>query len=145
MATILAKADTEKNRLYVTLSGKMILQDAEKIHKLIRTEVDKLRPGFTVLNNSFDLEPVEVKVQMEMVKAIKYIIKGQPSKIARIAKPLISLMFFRFSSLLGYKVKVFSSIVEAEKYLNGEIPAAIRTSFLSSRQLDKQYSNNVAV
>ena len=145
MATILVKADTEKNRLYITLSGKIILQDADTIHKFIRTEVDKLQPGFTVMNNCLDLEPVDVKVQMEMIKAVKYIINGKPSKIARIAKPLISLMFFRISSLLGYKVKVFSSIVEAEKYLNGEIPVPARSQFLSSRTQDTQYSSNIAV
>jgi hypothetical protein len=62
------RANLAKNRLYLKLVGAMSDDDAKKVHDAILAEIQKLKPGWAVVNDISELKPASEKAS-EWLKA----------------------------------------------------------------------------
>src|SRR5262249_60773313 len=56
--TLEARADLVRNRLYMRLTGFMSEADARRAADAVIAEMEKLRPGFAIINDIRELKPV---------------------------------------------------------------------------------------
>ena len=119
MPHIEVKADPFKNRLYMKLIGLSSPERARELkHKLSR-ELKKLKPGFTMLNDSRRLLLEPGTIQPMIYEIMRLIADVKPQKIARIVGDKPGVELDKISKLAGYEAKVFDSITKAEEYLDG--------------------------
>jgi len=67
--TYAIRADGPRNRLYVRMAGFMTDPDAIRVADAIIAEVQKLRPGFAVINDIRDLKPTTQTATEQMRRA----------------------------------------------------------------------------
>jgi len=65
------RADVVKNRLYARLAGFKTDEDAVRVADTIILEIQKLRPGFSVINDIRELKPASPTASAHMRRAQK--------------------------------------------------------------------------
>ena len=117
MPLIELKTDIEKNRLYMRLVGLPTPTEARKLLKKLRVELRKLKPGFTLLNDSRMLMLKEGDVPETIAEIMLEIAAGKPSKIARVVNEIAGIPLQKISSKVGYQAEVFDTVKKAEEFL----------------------------
>lgn len=114
------EADTEKNRLYITLSGKVDEKEAEDSMLFVVKEVHKLKPGFDVITDFSGLESADNNTRKALRGAMDYLSLHGVGRVVRIvggAKAML-LKFADFTrGFKGYKVMYVPTMEDAEKKL----------------------------
>ena len=118
MPLIEVKADVEKNRLYIRLVGLPSHARARELKQKLIVELAKLKPGFTLLNDSHGLLLEPGTIQPLVYDIMKTIAAAKPAKIARVVSEKSGGELDKLSRLAGYQAGVFDSIERAEEYLD---------------------------
>ncbi len=118
MPLVEVKADVEKNRLYMKLIG---LPTPAKAHGLLyrlKVELSKLKPGFTLLNDSRMLMLKEGDVPEIIAEIMQEIAARKPSKVVRVVNEVAGVPLAKISSEVGYQAAVFNTVKKAEEFLD---------------------------
>ncbi|HHE46257.1 MAG TPA: hypothetical protein ENL08_00965 [Bacteroidetes bacterium] len=118
MPLIEVKADVEKNRLYMKLVGLPTPEKAVELKSRLIIELRKLKPGFTMLNDSRGLLLEKGNITGMVTEIMQAIAAGKPSKVARVVNELAAEPLEEISTNVGYQVRVFDSVQKAEKFLD---------------------------
>lgn len=114
------KADTEKNRLIITLTGQMDKKNAETAQQILISEVGKLKPGFVVINDISGLSCSHVPA-LAILKDISLFLRAQQAgKIIRIvgqAKTGKTQFDRATQNLDSYEPIIVESMQDAEELL----------------------------
>jgi hypothetical protein len=118
------KADPDRNRLYVTLKGRMTGKDAKQASARVISDLKKLKPGFDVITDISEFEPVTQKETELLVQAHKLFIKKGVGRVTRVIgselKAVVAnIQFERVSRKSNIVAKCFDSVGDAECYLDG--------------------------
>ena len=113
------KIDVKKNRLYITL-GVMEPGEPQQAADAIISDIDKMRKGFTIINDISQLKIVDEADQAHILRAQEHALKAGVSRVVRVvgASMLAQLQMDRKSKEAGYKADFFKSIEDAEKALD---------------------------
>lgn len=115
------RADTEKNRLYVTI-GK--LDDETEMEAVADEVVDactRLKPGFDCLTDLREYEVEDEIHERYIYRAQKAMVDAGVRKVVRVRKQFGSLGHFQFdktSVRAGYHAQNATSLEEAERLLD---------------------------
>lgn len=113
------KADTLKNRLYITVDGTIESSEVEVYKSNVKKCVSMLKSGFTAF---MDLRKAEVFDQesMAQLQGTKEIaVAAGLSKSAMVVEsPILKMQMNRNFKDVGPQDKAFNSIEEAEKFLD---------------------------
>jgi hypothetical protein len=123
MGEFLARVDAEKNRIYFKITGYLTLDQAEQLREDYRSAVARCKPGFTVLTDVVDYKPGSPEVQDIVVSCAEIDGNAGCSKVARVVgnKPLGGMQIDRLaSSVATYPARHFSTVAEAEAYLDSD-------------------------
>ena len=123
MAEYSTRIDREKNRIYITISGYLSREGAEKLKEEYRAAVSGCSPGFTVLTDAREFKPGSSEVQ-EIVTAMS-VLDGEAGcrKVARVVgnKPLGGMQIDRLAKTVAtYPARNFETVAEAEVYLDSD-------------------------
>ncbi len=112
-------SDNKKNRLYVVLKGAMSDGLAKEMADHTIEEAKKLTPGFTVINDISELEPITEIGAKEIKRAQAFLGYKGVKRIIRVVSPAMDLARKQFEAApQGYPAaNTASSIEEAEKML----------------------------
>jgi hypothetical protein len=105
---IKVSANNLENRLYMTLSGSIDLNDALETIRQIRLEVAKLEPGFDVINDIRFLKIANLQAALKIKQGSKIIENAGAKRVIRVvgSSTFAVKVFAKFSSLIGSKTKV---------------------------------------
>src|SRR5215813_4424083 len=78
------RADTVRNRLYSRLAGFMTDDDAVRVADTIILEIQKLRPGFAVINDIRELKPASPTASEHMRRAQKASVEHGSGRVIRV-------------------------------------------------------------
>lgn len=120
MGEYIVRADTAKNRLYITLRGFLTDSEVKAAADTVIAEASKLRPGFDAINDITTFEPVSPEGTAEMVRAQQFVKTHGVRRIIRIQPQpsLGGLQLRRKAKEIGYEADTATSIEEAEKLLD---------------------------
>ena len=115
------KSDIEKNRLYITITGTLSVEEAEKAKKLIFREIETLKPNFDVINDisKFIRGADEAGPVLKEIMAI--LINKNVNKVVRVVGTSKTglLQFANYSIQAdSYKLNYVPTLEEAEKLLD---------------------------
>ncbi|MDY7031867.1 MAG: hypothetical protein SVY10_08150 [Thermodesulfobacteriota bacterium] len=118
------RSDISKNRLYVTLDGYFTDNETKEAADRVIMEVNKLKPGFDIINNISTVKPTSPKGTEDLGRAIQYLADYGIRRAIRIVPSsyFAASQFSRVSSEIGgYDVHTASSMEEAERMLDGKV------------------------
>jgi ethanolamine utilization protein EutP (predicted NTPase) len=122
MEKIKVLANTEKNRLYIALSGSFDIEDTVPVINRINHEVAKLRPGFGVINDIRFLNHVDIAAAKRIKKGTTILKEHGAKHLVRVVggSTLSIKIFAKFANLTkrGLKISYVPTPEEAEKILN---------------------------
>ena len=78
------RADIRKNRLYLRLCGFMSTDEAKQVYDTIMKEIQKLRPGFAVINDIRELKPTFQGATEHMRRAQEESFKRGQGRVIRV-------------------------------------------------------------
>jgi len=108
------EADQAKNLLILHLEGFMTDEELKRGAEDVISEVDKLKPGFVVINDISKMKPASQVGAEEIKKAQIHVVKKGVSKIIRITdNPISKMQFNRTGKEAGYIAEEAKSIEEA--------------------------------
>jgi hypothetical protein len=115
------KSDIEKNRLYITITGTLSVEEAEKAKKLIFREIETLKPNFDVINDisKFIRGADEAGPVLKEIMAI--LISKNVNRVVRVVGTSKTglLQFANYSIQAdSYKLNYVPTLEEAEKLLD---------------------------
>ena len=115
------KKDIEKNRLCITLSGILTLEEAKKIKGMIEVEINSLQPGFDLINDisKFILGHDETGNILKEIMLL--LIEKKVNRVVRvIGTSKTGLIQFANNSLPieSYKLSYVPTLEEAENILD---------------------------
>jgi hypothetical protein len=117
---ITSKADIEKNRLYIILSGVIDVAEAKKAMLPIVKEAHKLKPKFDVITDFSGLKSADNRTKKILRSIMNYLSLQGVGRVVRIvggAKAML-LKFADFTrGFKGYKIDYVPTIEDAEKKL----------------------------
>ncbi len=115
-------ADVAKNRLYMILGGFFQDEEVEKAVDKVMEEVNKLKPGFDVINDISEFKPASPKAAEEIKRGQLFVVQNGMRKTIRIfgESVIAEAQFDRQSKASGYKADTAASIAEAERILDGK-------------------------
>jgi len=115
------KSDLTKNILYITLEGFLSDEIVKTAADLTINEINKLKPGFSIINDISSFKPATAKGAEEIKRAQVYASAKGVSRIIRVVKQshLGAMQFSRTAKDAGYDNEIASSVEEAERMLNG--------------------------
>lgn len=123
MGEFSVRVDAEKSRIYFKILGYLTLDQAEKLREDYRAAVARCKPGFTVLTDVADYKPGSREVQDIVVSCAEIDGNAGCRRVARVVgnKPLGGMQIDRLaSSVATYPARHFSTIEEAEAYLDSD-------------------------
>jgi hypothetical protein len=117
-------ADVVRNRLYVVLDGFFSDEEAKEVTDLVIGEIDKLRPGFDVINDISKFKPLTPAGVQEIARAQRFTEAKGVRRIVRISsESVIGGMQFERVSHKSYdhsQANFASSVEEAEHMLEND-------------------------
>jgi hypothetical protein len=115
-----ARANIEKNRLYIKLEGFFSDEVARNAAETIFAEIDKLQPGFAVINDVSNFKPGTPTGAKEIVRVQTYEQEHGVGRIVRIVGQEVigKMQFERMSKETDIKVEFATSLEEAERLLD---------------------------
>lgn len=112
------EADENKNRLYLRLGTKSE-GDVETFIRVLKDEISKLTPGFTVLTDLSDYMPLRQVDAQFIITAQEIMIKKGMGMSARVANSaVVKMQMERRAKETEYPARTVSTIVEAEAFLD---------------------------
>ena len=116
------RADVMKNRLYLRLVGFMTDEQAVMVADQIIAEIQKLRPGFTVINDISGLKPASPIATEHLRRAQEASARRGHGRIIRIVgdQALTQMQWNRTlkASSQGAAAEVATTLAEAERMLD---------------------------
>jgi multidrug efflux pump subunit AcrB len=113
----LANADSNKNRLYIKLSGNMNQDEVKKAADSVIAEAKKLKKGFSVINDISEFKPTSQDATTELQRAQEYLKMAGVTKIIRVVNDA-KIANMQLNRTGGYKADTVCSLEEAEKLLD---------------------------
>lgn len=115
------EADLNRNLLILHLEGFMSDDELKRGAIDVMRESDKLKPGFSVINDISKMKPASQVGAEEIKKAQMYVMQKGVHKIIRITDdPISKMQFNRTSKQAGYIAEYASSINEALGMIDGK-------------------------
>jgi hypothetical protein len=114
------RADIPRNRMYVRMVGFMTDDDARRVADAIIAEIQKLRPGFAVINDIRDLKPTSPTASDHMRRAQEASVKHGCGRVIRvIGEQVITQMQWNrtLKAVRGSGAEAAASVEEAERML----------------------------
>ncbi|MDY7031865.1 MAG: hypothetical protein SVY10_08140 [Thermodesulfobacteriota bacterium] len=124
MGRLEVRSDIFKNRLYMKLEGYFTDGEVKEAADKVIKEVDKLKPGFDIINDISTFKPASPKGINDIQKAIKYCSDYGLKRAMRIAPSsyFAASQFSRISKEVGgYDVETVASLEEAERILDKNV------------------------
>lgn len=115
------RANAAKNRLYLKLEGTMSEDDARKVYETILAEIEKLKPGWAVVNDISALKPADDKASEYLRKAQAASAKAGVKRVVRVvgSQSITNLQWNRtLQETQGIRADVVASVADAEKLLD---------------------------
>jgi hypothetical protein len=120
------RADVVKNRLYLRLVGFMTDDQAAEVAETIIQEIQKLRPGFDVINDISSLKPASPTATEHLRRAQEASARRGHGRIIRIVgKQAVTQMQWNRTlkaSSQGANAEVAATLAEAERLLDAGRP-----------------------
>jgi len=119
MEKTIIQADTDKNRLYITLNGFFTNDELVTAADKIIEETNKLKPGFIVINDISNFKPASQSGMSEIKRAQMYVKEKGAQRIIRVIgeAALTSMQLSRTAKEIGYEADAVATVAEAEKLL----------------------------
>lgn len=112
------EADIEKNRLYIKLGPKND-GDLLTIMEVLRQELKKLFPGFTVLTDFSEFIPVRQEDAQFISKAQETLVKRGMGMSARVVNSaIVKMQVERRAKETNFPARTVTSVEEAEAFLD---------------------------
>jgi hypothetical protein len=119
------RADPDRNRLYLTLAGRLDSAERQAAIKAILTEAGKLTQGFGVVSDISALHASDQEGFKDFLRAKSGLKLKGAGPVVRVVKiPLSRIQVERISTEAGFEAEQVSSVEEADKWLDaaGEAP-----------------------
>jgi hypothetical protein len=115
-------ADTEKNRLLITMTGCMSDEELKDAADAVIREAEKLRPGFSTINDIRAFKPATEDGAAEIVRAQKFLSDHGVGHVVRVIgeRSLASLQLKRTQTGAGYIADHVATMEEAFRILDEE-------------------------
>jgi hypothetical protein len=115
------RADRPMNRLYLRMAGFMSDDDARRVADTIIAEVQKLQPGFAVINDIRDLKPTTQTATDHMRRAQEASFKHGSGRVIRVVgdQVVTQIQWNRtLKAVQGSGAETASTVEEAERMLS---------------------------
>jgi len=119
------RSDPDRNRLYLTMAGRLDSAERQTIIKAILTEAGKLTEGFGVVSDISGLYASDQEGFKDFLRAKSGLKLKGAGPVVRVVKiPLSRIQAERISTEAGYEAVEVSSVEEADQWLDtaGETP-----------------------
>jgi hypothetical protein len=117
------RADGPRNRLYLRLAGFMTDDDAIRVADTIIAEIQKLKPGFAVINDIRELKPTSQTATDQMRRAQEASVKHGSGRVIRVVgdQVVTQLQWNRtLKGVQGRGAETAATVEEAERMLEGD-------------------------
>jgi hypothetical protein len=114
------RGDALRNRLYCRMAGFMTDDDAVRVADTIIAEVQKLKPGFAVINDIRDLKPTSQAATDQMRRAQEHSVKLGGGRVIRVVgdQVVTQMQWNRtLKAVRGSGAETASTVEEAERML----------------------------
>ena len=112
-------ADPDRNRLYITLAGRLDSTERQGAIKAILTEAGKLTQGFGVVSDISELHASDQEGFKDFLRAKSGLkLKGDGPVVRVVKIPLSRIQVERISIEAGYEAAQVSSLEEADRWLD---------------------------
>lgn len=117
MAMYEIKADQEKNRLYVTLSGSVSADESVSIFESIKSEISIIKPGFACIADltKFKIKPEHAEWMLQIQDMLS---SSGMSQLIRIGDPMYRELLEKHSKKEGYSGKIVYDLETALKIVD---------------------------
>ncbi len=118
-------SDLDRNRLYLTMAGRLDSAERQAIIKAILTEAGKLTQGFGVVSDISGLFASDQEGFKDFLRAKSGLKLKGAGLVVRVVKiPLSRIQAERISTEAGFEAVEVSSLEEADRWLDaaGEAP-----------------------
>lgn len=118
-----SRTDIEKNRLYVTLKGRIASEESRQAANQVMTDLKRLKPGFDVITDISEFEPATQKEVDMLIEVHRVLIEKGVQRIARVIGSELKatvgkIQFERASKLTKVVAQNFNSVEDADRYLD---------------------------
>ena len=119
-----SKVDIEKNRLYVTLKGRITAEESKKAANQVIEDIKKLTSGFDVITDISEFEPVTQNEANMLIAVHKALTEQGVNRIVRVVgnelKATVGkIQFERTSKQSKLVAENFDALEDADRYLDG--------------------------
>ena len=112
-------ADPDRNRLYITLAGRLDSTERQGAIKAILTEAGKLTQGFGVVSDISELHASDQEGFKDFLRAKSGLKLKGAGLVVRVVKiPLSRIQAERISTEAGFEAVEVSSLEEADRWLD---------------------------
>ena len=112
-------SDLDRNRLYLTMAGRLDSAERQAIIKAILTEAGKLTQGFGVVSDISGLFASDQEGFKDFLRAKSGLKLKGAGLVVRVVKiPLSRIQAERISTEAGYEAVEVSSVEEADQWLD---------------------------
>ena len=113
------RADPDRNRLYLTLAGRLDSAERQAAIKAILTEAGKLTQGFGVVSDISALHASDQEGFKDFLRAKSGLKLKGAGPVVRVVKiPLSRIQVERISTEAGFEAVEVSSLEEADRWLD---------------------------
>lgn len=115
------KLDIEKNRLSVTLSGFISIEEANELKEVITMETQKLAPGFDVINDISNFRLGQDRAGLILKEIIMYLLSIKVNRVVRVVGSSQTglIQFANYTgNVKAYTVKYVPTMRDAESFLD---------------------------
>ena len=116
------KADLKKNRLYITIAGRLNKKDLDGLYTDIRFGVADLQPGFDVITDLTECTLAALSGFSTFNKITDHLLANNVGKVVRIIderRIIFKQILNSASRIKGYTAVYVKSLEEAENELKG--------------------------
>jgi hypothetical protein len=117
------RGDALRNRLYCRMAGFMTDQDAVRVADTIIAEIQKLQPGFAIINDIRDLKPTSQTATDHMKRAQEASVKHGSGRVIRVVgdQVVTQIQWNRtLKAVRGTPAETASTVEEAERMLEAD-------------------------
>lgn len=125
-----AVANIAKNRLHITIAGKLSKENLDKLYTEIRFCVNDLNPGFVVITDLSQCTIGFLSAIPTFRRITNYLVDNKVGRVVRVVdedKVVLKQLINFTANISGYKADHFQSLEEAETVLsNSEMRGSLR-------------------
>lgn len=112
------KADTSKNRLYITIDGTITKEELSTYTATLKENTGMLKSGFTALLDLRKASVFDQETMKELQNTKEIAVKAGLSKSAMVVEsPTLKMQMNRNFKDVGPQDRAFNDVAEAEKFL----------------------------